>query len=224
MKKAVILLSFLALASAVPAQQSVLLRIKAKPGQSFKYSMRMQGSGAQGMNMGMQLSMKVSAVKNKQYTMNTTMGSITMNNQPLPAQASEQIKKMLIVTVLDERGRVLKTETKGVPGAPAGGGPEGSSVPFPEKAIKVGQTWTGEATLQGQKVQTTYKLIALKTVSGKPAAVIHATPKNMPQMKLDGPIVFSVELATGFPISMSMSGTVSQGAQGQKMKMTMSRT
>jgi hypothetical protein len=219
MKKAVLLLSLFAIASAVPAQQSVLLRIKAKPGQSFKYNMRMRG----GMNLGMLLNMKVASVKNKQFTMNTTMGNITMNNQPLPPQAADQLKKMLVVSVMDERGRVLKTETRGVPGAPTGG-TEGSSVPFPEKPIRVGQSWSGEATFQGKKVQTTYKLIGLKTVSGKPAAIIHATPKNMPQMKLDGPIVFSVELATGFPLSMSMSGTVTRGTQSQKMKMTMNRT
>lgn len=224
MKKATLFLTLLAVTATVPAQQSVLLRLKAKPGQNFKYTMRMQGSGTQAMNMAMQMSMKVTSVKNKQFTTNTSMGSITMNNQPLPPQAAEQMKKMLIVTVMDERGRVLKTEMKGIPGAPSGGGMEGSSVPFPAGPIKIGQSWSGEATLQGQKVQTTYKLVGLKPVAGRPAAVIHATPKNMPQMTLDGPIVFSVELATGFPLSMSMSGTATRGNQTQKMKMTMNRT
>src|SRR5688500_10619117 len=116
MRKALLLICLISVGSAAPAQQSVLLRLKAKPGQNFKYMMRMQGSGGQAMNMAMQPTRKVASVKSKQYTMNTTMGSITVNNSPLPPQAAEQLKKMLIVTVLDERGRVLKTETKGFPG------------------------------------------------------------------------------------------------------------
>jgi hypothetical protein len=224
MRKVFLFACLIFVAAMAPAQQSVLLRLKTKSGQVFKYTMKMQGSGPQAMNMAMQMNMKVAAVKNGQVTMNTTMGNITMNNRPLPPQAAAQLKKMLIVTVMDSRGRVLKTETKGVPGAPSGGGTEGSSVPFPEKAVRIGQSWTGDATIQGKKVKTSYKLVGFKTIAGKSAAVIHATPQDMPQMKLDGPIVFSVEIATGFPLSMSMSGSVGGGAQSQKMKMTMSRS
>jgi hypothetical protein len=220
MKKTAILLGVLGLVAASFAQPSYLLRIKGKPGQTFKYQMNVD-QGPSG-KMGMQMSMKVAKVQAGQTTVNTTMGGMTMNGQAAPPQIAEQFKKMMIVTVMDARGRTLKTETKGVPGF-TGSANQGNTVPYPDKPVKVGGTWSGESDVQGTKVKTNYKLVQVKSVSGKQAAVIHATPTNMPGMKLDGPIVFSVELATGFPISMSMSGTASRGTASQKVKVTMLR-
>jgi len=203
MKKALILVSFLAVAALAPAQQ-YQLKINAKAGQNFKYLMDIASGGPQASKIGMQMNMKVTKVEKGLFTVAMTMGEMTMNGQPAPASVSDQIKQMVMINVMDSRGTVIKSETKGLPGMPAGN--QGTSVPFPAKPVKIGGTWTGEATIQGKKIKTSYKLIAVKQVSGKQAAVIHATPEQTPQMTLDGPIVFSVELATGFPISMSMSG------------------
>jgi hypothetical protein len=220
MKKTAILLGLVGLASFSIAQPAYLLRVKAKPGQAFKYQMNIdQGPTAK---IGMQMTMKAVKVEKGLTTLNTTMGSFTMNGQPAPAAIADQMKKMLIVSVMDARGRTIKTEIKGVPGAPATAN-QGNTVPYPEKPVRIGGTWSADADFQGQKLKTTYKLIAVKSVSGKQAAVIHAVPTNMPNFKPDGPIVFSVELATGLPISMSMSGTASRGTATQKVKITMLR-
>ena len=192
MKKAILLLPFLCLAAASSAQSSQLLRIKAKPNQVFKYVMDIQtGTPSQSMKIGMGMTMKIAGVKNGQYTINSTIGNVTMNGQPAPPAASEQLKKMLMVTVMDSRARVLKSETRGVQGMPSGNN-QGTSIPFPEKPVKVGSTWSGKANIQGQTVETNYKLIAFKPVNGKSAAVIHATPKGMATFKTNGPIVYSV--------------------------------
>lgn len=222
MKKGLLIASFCGIAVLATAQTSHLLRIKSKPGQTYRYQMNMeQGGGGQSMKIGIQMAMKVAKVQNSQFTINTTMGGVTMNGQAAPPQVADQLKQMLITTVMDPRGRILKTETKGIPGM--GPGAQGAAVPFPEKAVKVGGTWSGEAEVQGQKVKTTYKLVQIKSVLGKQAAVIHATPSATPSFKANGPIVFAVELATGFPLSMTMNGTSTQGSTTQTMKMTMRR-
>lgn len=223
MKKALLIASFVGVAAISSAQTSHLLRIKAKAGQSYRYQMNVDtGMGAQTMKIGMQMAMKVAKVQNNQFTVNTTMGSVTMGGKPAPPAVTDQLAKMLITTIMDARGRILKTETKGIPGMAPGAG-QGSSIPFPQNAIKIGGTWTGEADIQGQKVKTSYKLIQIKSILGKQAAVIHATPTGMTGFKSNGPIVYSVELATGFPLSMSMSGTATQGTSVQNMKMSMRR-
>ncbi len=222
MKKGLLVASFVGLSVLASAQTSHLLRIKTKTGQTYRYQMNMeQGGNGQTMKFGIQMAMKVAKVQNNQFTINTTMGGVTMNGQAAPPQLADTLKQMLITTVMDPRGRVLKTETKGIPGM--GSAAQGSAVPFPEKAVKVGGTWTGEAEVQGQKVKTSYKLVQIKSVLGKQAAVIHATPSATPNFKTKGPIVFAVELSTGFPLSMSMTGTATQGTTTQTMSMTMRR-
>ncbi|MBC8065227.1 MAG: hypothetical protein H7Y17_10380 [Chlorobia bacterium] len=223
MNKGLLIASFVGFVAFAGAQPSQLLRIKTKAGQSYSYLMTVQqGAGAQSMKIGFQMTMKIAKVQSGQFTMNTTMGEVTMNGQPAPPAATVQLKKLLVVSVLDSRGRILKSETRGVPGM-SDAANQGSSVPFPEKAVKVGGTWVGEADIQGQKVKTTYKLIAFKPVAGKQAAVIHAVPSGMKNFVVKGPIVFSVELATGFPLSMSMAGTATQGTSTQNVAMTMRR-
>ena len=220
MKKAIILSVLVGAAALGSAQPSYLLRVKAKPGQVFKYAMTVNNGPSN--KMGMNMAMKVVKVQNSVFTINTTMSNMTMNGQAMPLQALEQIKKMLIVTTMSARGDTLKTEVKGVPGMTSAPG-QGSSVPFPAGPVKVGSSWKGTSNVQGQKVETTYKLTGIKTVLGKQAAVIQATPKGITGFKANGPIVFSVELATGFPLSMSMNGTATQGGQSQPIKITMSR-
>jgi len=216
MKKALLAISLVASVVLAPAQQ-YQLKINAKAGQSFKYVMDILSSGPQTSKIGMQMNMKVTKVEKGQFTVTTTMGGMTMNGQPAPASISDQLKQMVMINVMDAHGKVLKSETKGLPGMPTSN--QGTSVPFPVKAVRIGDKWSGETTVQGKKIVTSYKLIAVKTVSGMQAAVIHASPQQMPQMSADGPIVFSIELATGFPISMSMSGKSARGA----MKMTLRR-
>lgn len=223
MNKGLLIASFVSVVAFAGAQPSQLLRIKTKAGQSYRYVMNVQtGAGTQSMKVGMQMAMKVIKVQNGQFTIHTTMGGVTMNGQPAPAAATAQLKNLLVVSVMDSRGRILRSETKGVPGM-GNSANQGSSVPFPEKPVKIGGTWIGEAEIQGQKVKTTYKLIAFKPVSGRQAAVIHAVPSGMSSFQVKGPIVFSVELATGFPLSMSMTGTATQGTATQNVAMTMRR-
>ncbi len=223
MKKGLLVASLFGIFAVANAQAPQVLRVKVKAGQAFRYKMSMDNSsGGQSMKIGMQMTMKVAKVQNGQSTVNTTMGSITMNGQPIPASASDQIKNMLITTVIDARGNVLKTETKGLPGM-APGASQGSSVPFPAAAVKPGSTWSGQTEVQGQKVKTTYKLVQFKSVLGKQAAIIHATPTASPSFQTKGPIVFAVEVSNGFLLSMSMKGTAKQGTATQNMAVTMQR-
>jgi hypothetical protein len=222
MRKVFVFLALASLASVGFAQKTYLLRIKVKPGQVFKYRMNVKsGTTAQSMTVGLNMTMNVTGAKNNQFTIASTMGGVTLNGKPAPAAAASQLSKMKTITVMDSRANIVKSEIQGMPGAPQS--PQGSSVPFPQNAIKIGATWSGKANIQGQQVETVYKLIAVKPVMGKMAAVIHATPKGIANLKTKGPIVYSVELATGFPLSMNMVGTVTQGTTTQNMSMTMQR-
>jgi hypothetical protein len=94
MKKIACLFAIAGLAALSVAQPSYLLRIKAKPGQSYKYAMNIdQGAAAK---IAMQMTMKVAKVQKGETTLNTTMGNFMMNGQPAPPAVSEQMKKLLI--------------------------------------------------------------------------------------------------------------------------------
>jgi hypothetical protein len=216
MKKSLALISVLAIAAISPANP-YLLRVNAKPGQTFRYNLVMRSSM---MRVQTGMTMKAINVQNKLTTFHTTIGSLTVDGKPAPG--SERLKSILMITVLDGLGNIVKSEVKGMPKDQAA--TNQTAVPFPVKAVKLGDKWTAVGVVQNKKVNTTYTLKEIKTVNGMKAAVIHAVPDSMAQVKPNGPIVFSVELATGMPISMKMSGQAVQ-VDGTKLniEVTMNR-
>ena len=200
------------------AQGKYLLRIHVSPGQVLKYSTSVN-TGT--MDIGMTMAMKCVSAAKKQFTINTTMGSMTMNGQPMPAQAADMMKKMLVVTVMTERGVVVSNKVTGIPGMNSGGS-QAASVPLPEKPVGVGDSWTGVGEYNGQKMPTSYKVTGVKKVGGKTALVLSSTVNN-PSMKLDRPVVTVLDVSTGLPFSVEMSGTIVRGTSKQPMKMVMKR-
>jgi hypothetical protein len=214
------LLAFLILGSAAVchAQGKYLLRIHLAPGQVLKYATSVN-TGT--MDIGMTMAMKCVSAAKKQFTVNTTMGSMTMNKQPMPAQAAAMMKQMLVITVMNERGVVISNKVTGIPGMNSGGS-QAASVPLPEKPVGVGDSWTGVGEYNGQKLPTSYKVTGLKKVGGKTALVLSSTVNN-PSLKLDKPVVTVLDVSTGLPFSVEMSGTVVRGTSKQPMKMVMKR-
>lgn len=211
MKKFALLLMALTLAVFASAQKGYLLRLRLKPNEVVKYAMAIQ---TMGMNIDMTMQLKITKVANHQYTMVTTMGAMSMNGKPMPAQSQEQMKKMVVTTVVDERGRTISTKATGMP---MGTGTQSSTVPFPEGPVTVGKTWSGKSNVNNVQVETTYKFVGVKTVNGVQTALIESTPQGIPAMKLDKPIVTAVDLVKGIPVTLSMSGSVNNNP----MKMTM---
>jgi|GEM_PF-4440336 len=218
MKKYALLLAALSLAAFAPAQKGYLLRLRLKQNEVVKYDMAVTSMG---MNIDMGMKLTCTKVAGHQYTLVTTMGSMTMNGKPVPAQQAEQIKKMVVTTVVDDQGRTLSTKTTGVPGM----GPDSQSttVPFPAGPVTVGKTWTGTNKVNNMSINTTYKFVGVKSVGGVQCAMIESTPNGIPGMKLDKPILTAVDLSKGIPIQLIMSATVGQGAQTGKMTITMKK-
>lgn len=218
MKKIFIASLIVGVAPFCQAQGKYLLRIHIAPGQVLKYA-TVVNTGT--MDLGMSMAMKCTAAANKKFTMATTIGSLTMNGQPMPAQAADMMKKMLVTTVMTDRGVVVSNKVTGVPGMNSGGS-QAASVPLPEKPVGVGDSWSGVGEYNGQKIPTSYKVAGIKKVGGKTALVLSSTVSN-PAMKLDKPVVTVLDVSTGLPFSVEMSGTIVRGTSKQPMKMTMKR-
>jgi len=149
------------------------------------------------------------------------MGDMKFNGQPLPPQATDVFKNMVMTVTFDRAGHAVQTEVTGVPPTLAEQMKKqgaNNSVSYPDKPVKVGDTWSGETDMQGKKVKMTYKLARVETVSGKEAAILEASPEGS-TLKLNGPMSISVELATGLPITTKFEVEVN----GQKSSVEMTR-
>lgn len=218
MKKFALLILAASLATFASAQKTYLLRVRLKTNEVFKYAVDVE---TMGFTMNMTMQQKVIGVSGNKFTVNTTMGAMKMNGKPMPEAATKQIRQMLVTTVTDDRGRVISTKTTGLPNMSSGA--QNATVPFPAAAIAIGQKWSGKANINGTEVQTDYKLAGVKSMGGVQVAVIESVPKGVPGMKLSGPIVLTIDLKKGIPVTMSMNGSMT-GPQGtQTMKMSMRR-
>lgn len=198
MKKAFVLLPLLLATTALPSQESVLLRFSPKPNQVVRYAYQMD-------NVSMTLNLKVIAVKNGKTTLHSRIEGMSVDGSPAPESVAADVKKALVIMVKDERGRVLSEVVKG--GPKNGLGVEPSTLAFPEKPLKVGESWKNKIKKMGIPVEAIYKLVGVKMVDNRRAAILHTSFVGMPEgIQFD--LAESVmEISTGFPISVQTSGS-----------------
>lgn len=91
--------------------------------------------------------------------------------------------------VRDERNQVIEAK-----------GPEQMALVFPEKAVKVGDTWTGESDMMGQKVKIDFKLDRFESLGGKTVAVLVATITGSDTLKMSEPLTIHVDTEKGWPV------------------------
>ena len=144
-----------------------LFRMKHQAGSVFKFGVvsSLAGSGANGQPMTFTLPMiwKVVGVKAGVATIDTTVGPVSVGKNPMVNAVKNRIQ-------LDTRGKVVGQGGAGQQVTPA----------FPEKAIKVGQSWQASAPvelpMQGEKkIQATYVFKGIKVVNGKQMAELAVT-------------------------------------------------
>lgn len=217
MKKALLLLVFLFASSALPTQERVLLRIKVNLGQVFRYAFHTEGETA----MSMVYDMKVTEIKKGLSTFHSSFDSFKFAGQPAPAAVVDAMKKMKVITVLDERGRAVKTEVLGAPGSPPDVG--GSSIPYPQHPIAVGQSWTATTDYSGKKMVATYSLVRLETIANRRAAILRCNMSNLPDGIQYDVITSAIELETGMPISLQMTGSTTDGESIRSFGIRMTR-
>lgn len=179
---------------------SYLFRMKFVPNAKASYSMNVTSPMAkQPISMSMSTLVKsvAGSTATVQYTINFPAGMMGGNQKPKP-----QVQDIKI----DTRGRLVS------PGA-AGMGEIGN-IQFPEKAIRVGQTWSGSATANGGpgmppvKLTTTYKFVGLKSEGGFPVAAIAVTMKGgNAQFKTNGTGTVHLRVADGSLQSSRMNST-----------------
>ncbi len=150
---------------------SYLLRMKFKVGDTAKYQMTMSGDMMPaGINVSMTSVVKKVAGDTADVEYTTTP----------PAGAPGGGKPTKTTFKIDNRGKVI--------GGNAQAAQQFNNVQLPEKAVKIGQTWAGNASGgMGMNLKTTYKLVGTKLVGGQDCAQIGVTlASTSGQMKISG--------------------------------------
>lgn len=201
------------------AADTYTIRLDPKVGDTFNYKVSM--SGAQEMT----LETSIKTVKNdaSQVVMEYRAGSMTFMGAPAPQQVEDMMKNVVVTVTEDHSGHLLNTAVTGAP-------PEiedqlkkqgaGASASYPDHAVAVGDTWTGDMVIGGTKTKPHFKLARIDSIQGKQAAVIEVTLDPGSSIKSNGPMTMSVELANGMPLQYKVSLDV----QGQTETMEMNRT
>jgi hypothetical protein len=141
-----------------------LFRMKHTPGSTYKFgvvSTLATGGSGQGMKFSLPMIWKIVGVSKGIATVDTTVGPITMGKSQAMQSSKNRIK-------LDNRGRIVGQAGAGQQVTPA----------YPEKAIKVGASWSAgapiELPMQGQKkITATYTFKGVRSVGGKPMAELN---------------------------------------------------
>ena len=190
-----------------PSKGGYLFRTKYVKGQNFKYLMKtstkMQGNA---LKLEAPMTIKVINVSNNIADLASTFGPATMGGQQIPASKA-QMK-------VDERGRAIS------------GGANGLSATFPEKPVKVGETWVGEFNMAkagaAGEAKASYTFKGLKAQGKGQVAVIAVTINTAGKTSQGGMVsrgagTMLLNSADGQLVSLNMDMTITMGgSSGQK--------
>lgn len=192
-----------------------LLRTKYVKGQNFKYAMK-SATKMQKQTMAFEapMSIKVVNVVNGIAELYTTFGPANMGGQQIPVSHATM--------KVDNRGR------------PISGGAGSVSATFPEKPVKVGQTWSGDFNMAKAgamgAAKATYVFKGLKTIGKTSLAEVSisvATDGKAGQsaaMSSKGGGTMLLSAADGQLYSLTMSMTLTMGGGKGQQPMVMPTT
>mgnify|MGYP000555725273 CR=1 FL=1 len=239
MKKVLILL-VMAIAMNVTAQESVLLRLNYKKGDTYLMTLKQDISSAQmDINMNITASMEVTDVKGTEFSsqMKFTKILMDMSQQGMSVSYDSSVSD----DELDGTGKAIKSqmapmlqsviskkenkfgkvlEAKAEPTFQGSENVGESSIIFPENAVRVGDTWTMDKTTNGVKMHFIYKVKAIsKTtvdieLSGKASGAGEGTIKGTMQ----------IDRETGIVAKSSITTEISSAGQDVKTVATTSTT
>lgn len=197
------------------AQAPVTLRFSPVPNKLYTYRMAV-GTIANGKTnpmMDMRMTMRAGAPKASKIQMETRLLGMTMMGRPLPEAQAAQLKNFRVVSTHDARtGKVLSQKVYGAPAGTNIG--SGTSVTYPTRALKIGDSWTGISEVQGRKIPAKYTLRKIGSYKGTPAVFVEAASAATPK-----PIGLWIERSSGLPLSMDFTMPV----QGQVARTTFTR-
>ena len=236
--KKILAVALIAFTTISVAQESVKLRLNYKKGDVYVIKMNMnQNMSVMSMNMKMDAKMEVTEIKDDTYISEMQFTKIDMGmlqggmqmaastddkEEDLDAMGKQlkgQLDQMLTVTitsVTDELGKVIGTKAEpNLPGMEQMTNQTGS-VNYPEKALRVGDSWTEEKTEQGVISEISY---TIKSIS-----------KDVVEVDLKGDVSgvgtgdiagnLKIDPNSGVPTSSTMETNMT--VQGQDMKVKVS--
>lgn len=175
--------------------------------------------GPQSMNMEMQVKSELVDVKDGKYSWKDTFSDVKVTGEGMMATgakaAENQLKGKSYTTVYDQRGKVISTDA----GASNPMGMAGGDMNYPDKKLKVGDTWEASTTTNGQTAKVQYKVIGADKVGSVDALVVELKFLEPEMLKKSGPLKIWIDRNNGRTIKMDGVLDIDQG--GVKMKMTM---
>lgn len=241
--KKVLILFVMAIAMNVTAQESVLLRLNYKSGDSYLMNMKMsQDVGTMmSMDMNMKMSQEIVSVTGDNYVskmkitfvgMDMSQGGMNMSfdstksDDELDATGKMMKAQMgpMLQAVITTKGNKMGviTETSVEPNVPGTSdlAEQSSSVEYPEKALRVGDTWEMTKSQKGLKTDFVYKVksitkeMVLLDVSGKVTGAGEGTVSG--ELKIDR--------NSGVPLTSAINMNVNMNGQEMVSKVNITMT
>jgi hypothetical protein len=158
---------------------------------------------------------KLTDAKDGKYKMELKATDVkATGTDPIAQMMGEQMKKMVAKMTVDEKGRVVEQE--GSVDSTMG---SGGTIFFPDKKVKVGDTWERSTPVQGQSMLAKYKFEGTENVGGKTLAKISMVPSTE-GVEMKGKIDYLVDMDNGMIVKCNGKMTTSS-AQGGSMVVTM---
>jgi hypothetical protein len=157
------------------------------------------------------------------YTLVTIIDSMNV-----PGGTPVQMKKMIadskLTEVIDEHGKVLSSDARGpMKQMMQGASVDSAGAVFPQKPVRVGDSWAGTSDSAGPKATVRVTLASVKTVGGKQFATLRMVPTSKVSLTFKGPIVVMVEISTGVLRSMEITASMGSGTQSAPLHMTLTQ-
>jgi hypothetical protein len=216
-------------AVAIPAD-GIELSLVANEGDTITYQakMSMEGKGpAQppmpaeyNVNADMKQTVKVTKVADGNITTETSFSDVKVTGTEMLVNFMKGSFENTKTTVtMDSKGRVVEQEGQMDANAMGGG-----SMYFPDKKVKVGDTWERSTPMPGGtgSMKAVYKFEGTEKVDGVDTAKISITPST-PQNNSKGSFTYWVDIKTGMAVKASGEIVTEEGENRMVMKMEMNK-
>ena len=239
--KKLLILFVMVISIQVSAQESVLLRLNYKTGETYMMDMKMSQDMGTMMSMDMTLKMnqKITAASGDTYESTMKVAQITMDmsqggmNVSYDSSKSEdeldpsakmmqaQMGPMLksVITVKGNTlGEILETVAEpNIPGVDDFAN-QSSNVIYPKEAVKVGDTWTMNKSDKGMVMDFTYTVASISSANVK--VDVAGKVSGAAQGTISG--AMDIDTKTGVPSSSSI--VMDMQVQGQQLKTSVTAT
>jgi len=189
-------------------QKSVVLRLKGKPGDAYRYKVELDlellpDAEAKSAPKGPHTMKLTADFTSKLEKAEGEVTHWTITNEKSMASGTGLLEQQAIAIAKDQSNRVVKKSYDAL-GHPTG--PNASiddnpfEVSFPEGPVKPGSVWSGKIKFNGIDVVTNYRLVKFEKVEGVDAAQIDIQFVGSEGAKVLEPLELWIDTATSRPL------------------------